>query len=77
MPPVLNQPPGEVAWMRIASSSHPEAFRTWMARTLTALDRSEDLAAAPWSAEDPIRAAAEIEALAAMRRLNVFREDPK
>lgn len=68
---------GEVAWMRVASSDEPERFRVCMARALTALDRGDDIATAAWTAADPVRLAAEIEALAGIRRLNVFRKDPK
>ncbi|MFJ6014537.1 hypothetical protein [Streptomyces sp. NPDC092952] len=71
------QPVGEIAWMRVASSGEPERFRACMARTLTALDQGEDIATAAWTAADPVRLAAEIEAMAGLRRLSIFQKDEK
>lgn len=69
----------DVAWMREVASSNPYAFRQGLARTLAALDGGEDLATAPWNALDPAQAAAEIEALAGIRRLSLLavRKDSK
>ncbi|MCX4550535.1 MULTISPECIES: hypothetical protein [unclassified Streptomyces] len=71
------RPIGDLAWMRIASSAEPERFRACMARTLTALGQGDDIATKAWRAGDPVRLAAEIEALAGVRRLNSFRKGPK
>ncbi|WNI31452.1 hypothetical protein [Streptomyces sp. ITFR-6] len=75
---LLNQlPVGDVAWLRVASSSEPERFRACMARTLTAIAQGDDVATSAWNATAPVRLAAEIEAMAGIRRLNCFRKDPK
>ncbi|NDK24728.1 hypothetical protein FSY75_09605 [Streptomyces sp. TR1341] len=74
---LTQQPVGEVASMRVASSEAPDHFRACMARTLTALDQGDDVATAAWTAADPVRLAAEIEAMAGVRRLNIFRKDSK
>lgn len=66
---------GAVARPRVASSSRPWWFRTCMARTLADVDQGFDQAAAAWTAADPVKTAAEIEALAGLRRLALVRED--
>jgi hypothetical protein len=66
---------GAVARARVRQSDRPLWFRTCMARTLAALDQGEDLTTAPWTAEDPVQAAAEIEVLAGLRRLSSTRKD--
>ena len=71
------QPVVDVAWLRVASSEDPDRFRACMEQTLTAVERGADVAGAPWSAADPVRLAAEIEAMAGVRRLNIFRKDSK
>ncbi|MFI9026386.1 hypothetical protein [Streptomyces sp. NPDC053560] len=65
----------DVAKARIALSEDPEAFQRLMRRSMTALNRGADLATAAWTAADPVALAAEIEALAGLRRLNTCRED--
>lgn len=66
---------GVVARQRVALSASPKWFRTSMARTLADVDRGDDLATAAWTAVDPVKTAAEIEALAGLRRLAPVRED--
>lgn len=69
--------PAEVAWMRIAESEDPVKFQTVLGRASAALTAGSDMATAAWTVDDPVRTAAEIEALAAARRLNSCRKDPK
>lgn len=71
------RPIGTLARRRVRSSSEPLRFRTCMARTLAELDRGEDLATAVWTPVDPVKTAAEIEALAGVRRINMPRRDAK
>ncbi|QKW07011.1 hypothetical protein HUT18_11950 [Streptomyces sp. NA04227] len=70
------RPPADVARKRVAKSEHPERFLAVLGQTAAALESGADLATAAWTSEDPTRLAAEIEALAADRRLNSFRKDP-
>jgi rRNA maturation protein Nop10 len=60
-----------VAAPRVARSESPRRFKTGMARTLAAVEQGEDLATAVWTAVDPVHTAAEIEALAGVRRLAI------
>ncbi|WP_434593482.1 hypothetical protein [Streptomyces sp. A5-4] len=71
------RPIGLVASQRVELSENPQRFRTSLSRTLTAIDRGEDLATAGWTAVDPVHTAAEIEALAGLRRLHAPRKDSK
>jgi hypothetical protein len=66
---------GQAARVRVALSDRPQWFRACMARTLADIDRGEDLATAVWTAVDPVKTAAEIEALAGPRRLSPRRKD--
>jgi hypothetical protein len=66
---------GDVARARVRLSDDPKWFRTCMARTLSVVDQGEDLATAVWTAVDPVHTAAEIEALAGLRRLSSTRKD--
>ncbi|MFD3978362.1 hypothetical protein ACFWR6_07215 [Streptomyces griseus] len=74
-----SRPVRDVAARRIAASSDPICFEAAMVRTAAALGRGEDPATAAWTAVDPVRTAAEIEALAARRRFSVLapRKDAK
>ncbi|WP_433856743.1 hypothetical protein [Streptomyces kronopolitis] len=67
--------PADVAWMRVAESTAPERFLTVLGETAAALEEGADLATAAWTPDDPVRLAAEIEALAGARRLNTSRKD--
>lgn len=69
--------PAEVAWMRIAESDDPVKFQTVLGRASAALTAGSDMATAAWTVDDPVKIAAEIEALAAARRLNSCRKDTK
>lgn len=69
------RPVGAVARKRVMASDSPRWFRTCMASALAALDNGEDLAGAPRTPADPVEAAAQIEALAGVRRLSVSRKD--
>ncbi|MEV5677245.1 hypothetical protein [Streptomyces sp. NPDC052179] len=73
------RPVYDVALPRITGSSNPIAFEAALVRTAAALGRGEDLATAVWTAVDPVHTAAEIEALAARRRLTLLapRKDAK
>ncbi|WP_381792833.1 hypothetical protein [Streptomyces niveus] len=75
LPPDRRLVIGDVARARVALSEQPGWFRTSMARTLTDVDRGQDPATAPWTAVDPVKTAAEIEALAGLRRINLHRKD--
>ncbi|WP_019548519.1 hypothetical protein [Streptomyces sulphureus] len=66
-----------VALRRADTSEHPERFLALLDAATAALRNGKDLATAWWSNADPVRVAAEIEALAGARRLNTFRKDPK
>ncbi|MEC3995248.1 hypothetical protein VSR01_17565 [Actinacidiphila sp. DG2A-62] len=68
---------GDVAEPRVRLSDDPRWFRTCMARALAVVDQGEDLATAVWTAVDPVQTAAEIEALAGLRRLCSTRKDTK
>lgn len=68
---------GAVAHARVAMSEQPRWFRTCMARALAGLDNGEEPATAPWTPADPVETAAQIEALAGVRRVNTSRRDPK
>ncbi|MFD3844793.1 hypothetical protein ACFWVB_02735 [Streptomyces microflavus] len=57
-----------VAESRVKASADPAAFMGCMDRTVAAMRRGEDPATAAWTAEDPVKLAAEIEALAGVRR---------
>lgn len=65
----------DVARVRVELSDEPERFQRLLGRSVTALDQGADLATAAWTAADPVALAAEIEALAGLRRLNTFRKD--
>ncbi|MCX5326365.1 hypothetical protein [Streptomyces sp. NBC_00120] len=67
--------PAEVAWMRIAESTNPDYFQAVLGETTAALEKGSDLAVEAWTADDPVRLAAEIESLAGARRINTFRKD--
>lgn len=69
------RPLAEVGWMRVASSAHPDRFRVEMARTLVALYRGDDPATTAYGVADPTQLAAEIEALAGVRRLDASRKE--
>ncbi|MFD9422196.1 MULTISPECIES: hypothetical protein [unclassified Streptomyces] len=73
------RPVRDVALPRIAASSDPVGFEAAMVRSAAALGRGKDLATAAWTAVDPVRTAAEIETLAARRRLALLspRKDAK
>jgi hypothetical protein len=71
------RPIAHVAWLRIASSERPDWYRAVLSKAMAAIDDGADLATAPWSADDPVRLAAEIEALAGARRLNSYRKEPR
>ncbi|MGC4947797.1 hypothetical protein ACLQ2N_16570 [Streptomyces sp. DT224] len=60
----------EVAFLRVAASDDPEWFLRAMSLALSVESRGADLATAAWTTADPVRAAAEIEALAGLRRLS-------
>jgi hypothetical protein len=62
------RPIGALARKRVLASDNARRFRTYMARALAALDNGEDLTTAP-RPTDPVEAAAQIEALASVRRL--------
>ncbi|MFD5788662.1 hypothetical protein ACFWH1_18815 [Streptomyces sp. NPDC127037] len=66
---------GHVAWLRIAESADPERFKGCMLRALVAESQGADLATAAWTAADPVKTAAEIEVLAALRTRRVSLED--
>ena len=76
-PPDVRCEIGNLARVRAQLSERPPWFRGCLTRAIAALDRGEDLATAGWSAADPVRSAAEIEALAGMRRLSSTRKDTK
>ncbi|WP_284576642.1 hypothetical protein [Streptomyces sp. 2P-4] len=74
----LNRRPiGDVAEPRLLLSDNPGWFMTCMNRVIVDFERGEDPATAGWTAVDPIKCAAEIEALAGIRRLAHFRELPR
>ncbi|MBT2453331.1 hypothetical protein [Streptomyces sp. ISL-86] len=75
--PKDTRPVGVVAHARIQISDNPRRFQAGVARTLTAIDQGEDPATAGWTAVDPVKTAAEIEALAGLRRLSDTRKDAK
>ncbi|MEV6565948.1 hypothetical protein [Streptomyces kronopolitis] len=66
-----------MAWPRIAKSADPARFKAVLDRTTAELEDGTDLLDEPWSPVDPVRLAAEIEALASARRLNSVRKDSK
>ncbi|MFJ7592461.1 hypothetical protein ACIQZO_34850 [Streptomyces sp. NPDC097617] len=63
------RPIGVVAEPRIAASDQPEWFRARLSDALKAVERGDDPATAAWTATDRVGLAAEIEALAGLRRL--------
>lgn len=67
----------EVGSQRVALSASPQRFRNWLTDTLAAVARGEDPATAPWSPTDTVRIAAEIEALAGIRRINSAKGNSK
>ncbi|MFE0766132.1 hypothetical protein [Streptomyces smyrnaeus] len=71
------RPVDVVAVRRADASEHPDRFLALLDAATAALLNGSDLAAACWSNADPVRVAAEIEALAGARRLSTFRKDPK
>ncbi|UQA95730.1 hypothetical protein [Streptomyces halobius] len=71
------RPIDDVAWLRVASNEESDRYCAVLNQAMADIDDGADLATAPWSAADPVRLAAEIEALAGARRLNTFRKDPK
>lgn len=71
------RPVGQVAEPRRCRSGQPEKFQACMARALTAVKGGADLATSVWTAVDPVKTAAEIEALAALRRLSACAKDTK
>ncbi|WP_086777050.1 hypothetical protein [Streptomyces griseus] len=72
---VDKRPVAEVAQKRTRCSDQPARFVTRLQHTLTQVRQGEDVTAAAWDASDPIQLAAEIEALAGLRRLSAFRKD--
>lgn len=68
------RPIGDVAGPRVQLSDNPRWFRTCMARALADIDRGEDLTTTKWPCGDPIKCAAEIEAVTGLRRLATFQE---
>ncbi|MEU1815214.1 hypothetical protein ABZ543_08445 [Streptomyces roseifaciens] len=71
------RPVGELAQAREELSEQPERFRSCLSAAFGDLAAGEDLATAAWTADDPVRLAAEIEALAGRRRLENLRKDQK
>ncbi|MFC7791299.1 hypothetical protein [Streptomyces cinereoruber] len=65
----------EVYVPRAGRSENPDAFRAHVAHALDRYASGEDLATEAWTHGDPIRLAAEIEALAGLRRLRLFRQN--
>lgn len=70
-----DRPVEDVAATRIAASSHPARYRACIQDALAAMGRGQDLGNARWTTTDPVRVAAEIEALAGARRLAHIRKD--
>ncbi|MGW6393054.1 hypothetical protein ACWFR1_21665 [Streptomyces sp. NPDC055103] len=68
---------GQVARPRRCRSAQPEKFQACMARALIAVKDGADLATSVWTAVDPVKTAAEIEALAGLRRLSACPKDTK
>ncbi|MEU6929035.1 hypothetical protein AB0A05_07705 [Streptomyces sp. NPDC046374] len=71
------RPIGVVAEARIAASDQPARFRACMSDALKAVERGDDPATAAWTATDRVGLAAEIEALAGLRRLSSTSKDAK
>ncbi|MFD3608968.1 hypothetical protein ACFWXA_13005 [Streptomyces atroolivaceus] len=71
------RPVGQVAASRRCRSEQPEKFQACMALALTAVKGGADLATSVWTAVDPVKTAAEIEALAGLRRLSACAKDTK
>lgn len=71
------RPVGQVARSRRFQSEQPAKFQVCMARALAAIRGGADLATAAWVADDPIKTAAEIEALAGLRRRSACAKDTK
>lgn len=67
----------DVAAERANRSEDPERFRACVAHAVTAVQKGADLATAWWDPVNPVRLAAEIEALAGLRRLRASRKDSK
>ncbi|MFD6935306.1 hypothetical protein ACFWAP_03990 [Streptomyces goshikiensis] len=63
------RPIGVVAAERVEQSTQPARFRACMSEALKAYKAGEDLATARRCLDDPLKVAAEIEALAGLRRL--------
>ncbi|WP_439082151.1 hypothetical protein [Streptomyces sp. WL006] len=71
------RPVSQVARSRRLQSEQPAKFQMCMSRALAAIKGGADLATAAWAADDPVKTAAEIEALAGLRRRSACPKDAK
>ncbi|MFF4292196.1 hypothetical protein ACFY0N_00900 [Streptomyces vinaceus] len=69
------RPIGVVAQGRIAQSTRPSRFQRLLSDSLAAVQAGEDLATAAFDMEDPLKLAAEVEALAGLRRRTQIKKE--